>query len=37
MTREDIHQSVQALVEEKDLFAASAYVLALGDTQVSLP
>ena len=34
MTREDIHQSVQALVEEKDLFAASAYVLALGDTQV---
>ena len=27
MTREEVYQSVQALMEEKDLFAASAFVL----------
>ena len=33
MTREEIYQSVQAQIEEEDLFAASAFVLGLGDTQ----
>ena len=33
MTREEIYQSVQAHIEEKDLFAASAFVLSIGDTQ----
>ena len=33
MTREEVYQSVQANIEEKDLFAASAFVLGLGDTQ----
>ena len=33
MAREEVYQSVQALIEGKDLFAASAFVLGLGDTQ----
>ena len=33
MTREEVYQSVQAHIEEEDLFAASAFVLGLGDTQ----
>ena len=33
MTREVIYQRVHRLIEEKDLFAASAFVLGLGDTQ----
>ena len=31
MTREDIFEAVQSLAKEKDLFAASEYVLGLGD------
>ena len=31
MTREEIFKNVQSLAEEKDLFAASEYVLGLGD------
>jgi len=33
MTREDIYAAVQSRVAEQDLFAGSAYVLSLGDTQ----
>lgn len=33
MTREDIFRAVQSHVAEQDLFAASAYVLGVGDTQ----
>ena len=33
MTREEVYQSVQAHIKEEDLFAASAFVLGLGDTQ----
>ena len=33
MTREDIYQSVQSLNEKKDLFAASEFLLGIGDTQ----
>ena len=33
MTREVIYQRVQRLIKEKDLFAASEYVLGLGETQ----
>ncbi len=33
MTREAIYQRVQRLIEEEDLFAASEYVLGLGETQ----
>ena len=31
MTREDVFKVVQGLAKEKDLFAASEYVLGLGD------
>lgn len=34
MTRAEIYEQVQRLVAEQDLFAASAFVLGLGETQV---
>jgi hypothetical protein len=36
MTREEIYRQVQVLIGKEDLFAASAFVLGLGETRAEV-